>query len=260
MDVGAEACKSHITLMDGRVTTTSLVVAEHFGKEHKNALRAIDRAIEEAPEGFYRLNFEPMIRSVLAGKEASRQVRAYRMTRDGFALIAMSFTGRKAMAWKVAYINAFNTMEAALLRKTERPVAATKPAPVRHPADEGLPPLTPRPFVELLYELDLDLKATFFACYLLACGAHEQVLCASHRQICTQLAGSCDDHPAPAGLASHRLRAWPSRQYAEHFPLAPETAHLAHYGRAIPVRRVSGALERQAPDEPVALSTARHER
>ncbi|WP_018440937.1 Rha family transcriptional regulator [Trinickia symbiotica] len=206
MDVGTEACKPHITLIDGRVMTTSLVLAEHFGKEHKNVLRAIDRAIEETPEDFHRLNFEPMIRSVLAGKEAIRQERAYRMTRDGFALIAMSFTGRKAMAWKVAYINAFNTMEAALLRKTERPVAATKPAPVTHPAEEGLPPLTPRPFLELLYALDLDLKATFFTCYLLACGAHEQVLCASHRQICTQLAGCLGSTSLATTI--RRLLAW----------------------------------------------------
>jgi len=39
------------------------------------------------------------------------------MTRDGFTLIVMGFTGKEAMAWKLRYIEAFNAMEAELARK-----------------------------------------------------------------------------------------------------------------------------------------------
>lgn len=43
------------------------------------------------------------------------------MTRDGFSLLAMGFSGEKALCWKIKYINAFNKMEAELKRiLTER--------------------------------------------------------------------------------------------------------------------------------------------
>ena len=45
----------------------------------------------------------------------------YNMNRDGFSLLAMGFTGEKALRWKLDYIKAFNTMEAELKRiYTER--------------------------------------------------------------------------------------------------------------------------------------------
>lgn len=53
-----------------------------------------------------------------------RKYPAYRLTRDGFVFLAMGFTGKKAAAWKERFLEAFNTMEAALLRQQRQREAA----------------------------------------------------------------------------------------------------------------------------------------
>ena len=93
--------------------TTSLIVANVFEKEHKNVLRDIENL--ECSSMFNELNFEPV-----EYKDAKGEMRpAYRMTRDGFAFLAMGFTGKKAAAWKERFLEAFNAMEAALRRRAE---------------------------------------------------------------------------------------------------------------------------------------------
>lgn len=94
---------------DTGMFTTSLIIAEAFGKEHKNVLQIIDH-LECSPE-FNQLNFKPV-----EYKDAKGEMRpAYQLTRDGFAFLAMGFTGKKAAAWKEKFLMAFNTMEASLL-------------------------------------------------------------------------------------------------------------------------------------------------
>ena len=97
-----------IRLVEGRPMVSSLKVAEHFGKPHKDVLKAIKNL--EIPEDFSRRNFSPTSYKDAQGKERP----AYLMTRDGFVLLAMGFTGKKAMEWKIKYIEAFNKMEKAL--------------------------------------------------------------------------------------------------------------------------------------------------
>ena len=109
---------SELRIIDGRATTTSLHVAEHFGKLHKNVLKAI-AALDCSPD-FHKLNFEPMIIEVEIGKGATRKDPAFRMTRDGFTFLCMGFIGKEAAKWKEAYINAFNQMEAELLQQAPR--------------------------------------------------------------------------------------------------------------------------------------------
>jgi Rha family phage regulatory protein len=179
--------KPRIMLIDGRVMTTSLVVAEHFGKRHKDVLRAIDDSIAEMPDDFHRRNFAPMIRPVMIGKGAIREERAYRMTRDGFALIAMGFTGKAAIAWKVAYINTFNAMEAALARKHERSAGPSAVPALPNPIEQGLPPRTPHAFLELYHALGRDYAVTLLVCYFLSRQAHRRALCASYRDISRDL-------------------------------------------------------------------------
>ena len=101
-----------ITERDGIPVTTSRAVAEQFGKNHKEVLRAIETTItqlKETEEGrtFNERNFAPI--SLRDAK--NREKPAYLLTRDGFTLLAMGFTGAKAMQFKIAYINAFNRME-----------------------------------------------------------------------------------------------------------------------------------------------------
>ena len=101
-----------ITERDGKAVTTSRAVAEQFGKQHKNVIQAIEglrTTLDETEDGraFNRLNFQPV--TLPDGKGEKRP--AYLLTRDGFTLLAMGFTGAKAVQFKVAYINAFNRME-----------------------------------------------------------------------------------------------------------------------------------------------------
>lgn len=94
-----------------RAAVTSLDVAETFGREHKNVLRDI-RGLG-CSEEFNRLNFEPISYT----DSMNRQQEAIVMTRDGFTLLVMGYTGELAMKFKEAYIKQFNAMEAILRGK-----------------------------------------------------------------------------------------------------------------------------------------------
>ena len=95
-----------IKIENDRMITTSKIVAETFGKEHKNVLRDIDNIKKDV------LNFELMFFETEEPDSYGRQQRIYEMTRDGFSLLAMGFTGSESMQWKLKYIEAFNKMEA----------------------------------------------------------------------------------------------------------------------------------------------------
>lgn len=98
-----------VTIIHGQPVTTLLKVAEFFGKQHKNVIRDIESL--QVPEELHKLNFEPMLYDAQVGNGAIRKNKAYTITRDGFTILAMGFTGAKAMQFKVAYIQAFNEME-----------------------------------------------------------------------------------------------------------------------------------------------------
>ncbi|WP_373898854.1 Rha family transcriptional regulator [Haloimpatiens sp. FM7315] len=88
----------------------SLFVADFFEKEHKNVLRDISKMTDPQSglsEEFARLNFEPT--SYTDG--CNRKQKAYAMTRDGFTMLVMGYTGQKAMHFKEMYIKRFNEME-----------------------------------------------------------------------------------------------------------------------------------------------------
>ncbi|NGX96066.1 MAG: Rha family transcriptional regulator, partial [Candidatus Afipia apatlaquensis] len=106
-------------LHDGAFHCDSRDIALHFGKQHKNVLRDIDNAMESLGD-FGRLNFEPS--SYL--NEQGKSQRCFHLTRDGFTIIAMGFTGSDAMEWKVKYMTAFNAMEAEIRNITSVPQVA----------------------------------------------------------------------------------------------------------------------------------------
>ncbi len=88
----------------------SLFVAEFFEKEHKNVLRDIAKITDPnsgLSKEFAQLNFEPT--SYTDGW--NRKQKAYAMTRDGFTMLVMGYTGQKAMKFKELYIKRFNEME-----------------------------------------------------------------------------------------------------------------------------------------------------
>lgn len=106
--VTTEVASPTLEAHSGHVTASSLQVAEHFGKRHGDVIRAIRNL--DIPDEFSRRNFA----SAKYLDEQGKPRDSYHITRDGFALLAMGFTGKEAMRWKLAYIAAFNAMEARL--------------------------------------------------------------------------------------------------------------------------------------------------
>ncbi|HHZ3814900.1 TPA: Rha family transcriptional regulator [Escherichia coli] len=94
-----------ITIINGRVVTTSLAVSNYFTKRHERVLDRI-RNLECSAE-FTEHNFVLSEYTDASG----RKLPCYQITRDGFAFLAMGFTGKRAARFKEAYINAFNQME-----------------------------------------------------------------------------------------------------------------------------------------------------
>lgn len=94
------------------ITTSSRQVAEKFEKEHKNVIRDIEKLSREIGSNLSLSYF------ILSDYKDSmnRNQTEYLLTRDGFSLLAMGFTGEKALKWKLEYIRAFNEMEAELRR------------------------------------------------------------------------------------------------------------------------------------------------
>ena len=99
-----------ITVVNGKPVVTYKQIADHFGKTHRHILRDIAKELETAgdfgSEHFGLSSYTSSQNKILP---------CYEMSRDGFTLIAMGFTGVKAQQWKIKYIEAFNAMERELL-------------------------------------------------------------------------------------------------------------------------------------------------
>lgn len=96
-----------LTERNGKVVVSSRDIARVFEKEHKIVMRDIRNIIAQDPDWGDGYNFVPISESDGYGREQP----VYLMTRDGFTLLVMGYTGEKAMGFKKAYIAAFNEME-----------------------------------------------------------------------------------------------------------------------------------------------------
>lgn len=102
-----------VTSYNGVLVADSLQVAESFGKSHRHVLEAVDKLV-------YNLAAEnsaakPEAYFIPADYEnRGKRYRKFLLTRDGFSLLVMGFTGPAALHWKLLYIEAFNKMEEAL--------------------------------------------------------------------------------------------------------------------------------------------------
>lgn len=101
-----------LSTQNGEPVASSRQIAESFEKNHRDVLRAVDNLKEDVR------NFAQMFFEITAPDSYGREQRAYLMNRDGFTLLAMGFTGKAALEWKLKYIAAFNEMEKKL---TEQP-------------------------------------------------------------------------------------------------------------------------------------------
>lgn len=93
----------------GTLTVPSMQVAENFGKRHSDVLEAIENMKTE--NSVLKNMF---IESTYKVEGNNKTYKCYDLTRDGFSLLVMGFTGKKALEWKLKYIEAFNLMEAKL--------------------------------------------------------------------------------------------------------------------------------------------------
>lgn len=97
-----------VFIQNEQVKTTSLKVAELFGKQHKDVLRKFENL--DCSTEFTERNFA--LSEYL--DSSGRKLPMYEMTKDGFIFLVMGFTGAAAARIKEAYINTFNQMAAML--------------------------------------------------------------------------------------------------------------------------------------------------
>lgn len=112
-----------VTTADGEAITSSTAVAEYFGKRHDDVLRTIRALRSKLPPDRLRIFAETIVERPNPKGKALIKSQAFTMNRDGFALLAMGFTGEKALAFKLAYLDAFNRMEATLKGAAPAPAA-----------------------------------------------------------------------------------------------------------------------------------------
>jgi len=130
--------KPAVKIENGKVITSSVEMARVFDKQHRHVLDAIKNLLADLPPE-YLPNFRQASVEVQQPNGGTAKYPAYHLTRDGFTLLAMGFTGKKALAFKLAYIDAFNRMETSL-RAPEIPRRPLPPLP-----SEPLPPPPPKP-------------------------------------------------------------------------------------------------------------------
>ena len=104
-----------------QVITTSLLVAETFEKEHRNVLKSIRKLMSAT-----NVAVAQMFDETTYVNEQGKEQPMFFMNRDGFTLLAMGFSGEKALKFKVDYINAFNEMEAELKSQQTKQLSAAE--------------------------------------------------------------------------------------------------------------------------------------
>ena len=97
-----------LSTQNGEPVASSRQIAESFGKAHRHVLEAIESILEGMPKNgqtpmFYKTEY--------THEQNGQTYPMYLMNRDGFTLLAMGFTGKAALEWKLKYIQAFNEME-----------------------------------------------------------------------------------------------------------------------------------------------------
>lgn len=102
-----------LSMRNGKPVVSSRQIAENFDKNHRDVLRAVDNLKEDVR------NFAQMFFESTEADSYGREQRVYLMNRDGFTLLAMGFTGKAALEWKLKYIAAFNEMEKKLAEKPQ---------------------------------------------------------------------------------------------------------------------------------------------
>ena len=120
-----------VQVENGQIYATSLMVATAFGKQHRNVIQNIEilianmksldneESLFEDDGGMLKIQHTPrkqeismfFIESSYTNHQNNQQYKMYKMTKNGFALLVMGFTGLRALEWKLRYIEAYDNME-----------------------------------------------------------------------------------------------------------------------------------------------------
>ena len=133
--------KQLVVIQNNQIVVSSKDIAEHFGKQHKDVLENIHNilAAENSATKFYQET---------TYQNRGKDYKEYLMNRDGFSLLAMGFTGKKALQWKLKYIEAFNEMEETLKQGyLEEPVNQNE---LHCKTYKGVPVITIGDFAEIV--------------------------------------------------------------------------------------------------------------
>ncbi len=155
--------KELVFIKNDQALTTSLKVAEVFEKRHDHVLNSI-RALIKQMEGLPRNGDTPLFKETTYIHEQNKQrYPMFLMNRDGFSLLVMGFTGNKALEWKLSYLQAFNSMEKALIELLEKRKNAEWQE-ARDASRRGWRPLTDaiKKLVELAHEQGSKTEEKFF--------------------------------------------------------------------------------------------------
>ncbi len=122
-----------IKVKNGKPLVSSRDIAKVFEKPTRTVMRDIRETLKKVSPEFAERNF------VLSAYKAGKPVRKYDeylLTRDGFVILAMGYTGEKAMKFKEAYINAFNNMESFIKTRMKSRMEYPEMAAAIHDAHE----------------------------------------------------------------------------------------------------------------------------
>ena len=117
---------------NGQVLASSRDVAEKFGKQHNSVLKTIygENRKGEHINGLadeILASGNPLTKYFIESEYENRgkKYKECLMTRDGFSLVVMGFTGNNAIEWKLKYIDAFNKMEEELRKQSSKALPTT---------------------------------------------------------------------------------------------------------------------------------------
>ena len=117
-----------------QVCTSSFKVAEFFEKNHPDVVRAIDRLRDKLQSTDFQCDakmsseiiFEEHFEDIPQPNGGIKKGKYFIMNKDAFTLLAMGFTGKRVLEFKIAYINEFNKMEAELKSQQTKQLSAAE--------------------------------------------------------------------------------------------------------------------------------------
>ncbi|MBS6957632.1 MAG: Rha family transcriptional regulator [Proteobacteria bacterium] len=106
-----------VSIIDNTVTALSTDVAQFFQKAHRQVIASVESLIKALPADRVQNFMQTVVMRDNPSGGASIKSKAYRMTRDGFTLLVMGWTGERALQFKLAWLDAFNRMEEQLRKQ-----------------------------------------------------------------------------------------------------------------------------------------------